>query len=156
MILLFTPLGGSSENVGTALFIACTTATPFLLLFEKIQRRTGVEPLMRICGVFFILKAVLMILAPSIVSIYMIEMLQTVTYGFLYPPLYYLVLQRIAAKDMDKTIYVAAIYKSGGQVYTTSVIAYSLGKYCETIAAHGNAFGEAAAVYGYYAKAYFA
>ena len=62
----------------------------------------------------------------------------------------------IAAKDMDKTIYVAAIYKSGGQVYTTSVIAYSLGKYCETIAANGNAFGEAAAVYGYYAKNYFA
>lgn len=69
---------------------------------------------------------------------------------------WYAAVEGIAAKDMDKTIYVAAIYKSGGQVYTTSVIAYSLGKYCETIAANGNEFGEAAAVYGYYAKSYFA
>ena len=61
----------------------------------------------------------------------------------------------IAAKDMDKTIYVAAIYRSNGTVYTTSVIAYSLGRYCETIAANGNEFGAATAVYGYYAKAYF-
>ena len=61
----------------------------------------------------------------------------------------------IAAKDMDKTIYVAAIYRSGGTVYTTKVIPYSLGRYCESIAANGNAFGAATAVYGYYAKAYF-
>ena len=62
----------------------------------------------------------------------------------------------IAAKDMDQTIYVAAIYKSGGTAYTTSVIAYSLGKYCQTMADNGNELGAAAAVYGYYAKAYFA
>ena len=62
----------------------------------------------------------------------------------------------ISAKDMDQTIYVAAIYKSGGTTYTTSVIAYSLGKYCQTMADSGNALGAAAAVYGYYAKAYFA
>ncbi len=61
----------------------------------------------------------------------------------------------IAAKDMDKTVFIAAIYRSGGTVYTTSVIPYSLGRYCETIAANGNAFGAATAVYGYYAKAYF-
>ena len=49
----------------------------------------------------------------------------------------------------------AAIYRSGGTVYTTKVIPYSLGRYCESIAANGNAFGAATAVYGYYAKAYF-
>ena len=62
----------------------------------------------------------------------------------------------IAAKDIDKTIYVAAVYKSGGTVYVSKVIPYSIGKYCETIAAQGNAFGAATAVYGYYAKTYFA
>ena len=62
----------------------------------------------------------------------------------------------IAAKDMDQTVYVAAIYKSGGKTYTTSVIAYSLGKYCQTMADSGNALGAATAVYGYYAKEYFA
>ena len=62
----------------------------------------------------------------------------------------------IAAKDMDKTIYVVAIYKSGGTAYTSKVIPYSIGKYCEGIAANGNSFGAATAVYGYYAKTYFA
>ncbi len=68
---------------------------------------------------------------------------------------WYASVEGISAKDMDKTIYVAAIYKSDGVVYTTSVISYSLGRYCETIAANGNEFGAATAVYGYYAKAYF-
>ena len=62
----------------------------------------------------------------------------------------------IAAKDIDQTIYVVAIYKSGGTAYTSKVIPYSIGKYCETIAANGNSFGAATAVYGYYAKTYFA
>ena len=69
---------------------------------------------------------------------------------------WYAAVEGIAAKDMDQTIYVAAIYRSGGEIYTTKVIAYSLGKYCSTIAASGNEFGAAAAVYGYYAKNYFA
>ena len=62
----------------------------------------------------------------------------------------------IAAKDIDRTVYVAAMYHSGGTLHTTSVIAYSLGTYCQSVAANGNAFGAATAVYGYYAKAYFA
>ncbi len=61
----------------------------------------------------------------------------------------------IAAKAVDETIYVAGIYTSNGTTYCSGVIAYSLGKYCKTIADKGNAFGAATAVYGYYAKAYF-
>ena len=62
----------------------------------------------------------------------------------------------IAAKQIDETIYVAAVYTSAGVSYPTNVISYSLGNYCKTIAANGEAFGAATAVYGYYAKAYFA
>ena len=62
----------------------------------------------------------------------------------------------IAAKSIDETIYVAGYYTSNGVAYPTSVISYSLGKYCQTIAANGEVFGAATAVYGYYAKAYFA
>ena len=62
----------------------------------------------------------------------------------------------IAAKSIDETIYVAGFYTSNGVSYPTSIISYSLGNYCKTIAANGEAFGAATAVYGYYAKAYFA
>ena len=102
LIQVFTRLGGGSEHVGTALFLACTTAAPFLLFFEKIQKKTGVVILMRLAGLFYVLKAALLIFAPSIVSVYFIELLQTFTYAFLYPSLYYFVGMRIDAADTAK------------------------------------------------------
>ena len=57
---------------------------------------------------------------------------------------------------MDETVYVAAVYTSNGVSYPTNIVSYSLGLYCKTLANGGNAFGAATAVYGYYAKAYFA
>ena len=62
----------------------------------------------------------------------------------------------IAAKAIDETIYVAGFYTSDGVSYPTGVISYSLGNYCKTIANNGEAFGAATAVYGFYAKSYFA
>ena len=62
----------------------------------------------------------------------------------------------IAAKQIDEPVYVAGLYTNGGTTYTTPVIGYSLGNYCKNLAANGNAFGAATAVYGFYAKAYFA
>ena len=64
--------------------------------------------------------------------------------------------QGIAAKQIDETVYVAGIYTCDGVASPTSVIAYSLGNYCKTIATNGEPFGAATAVYGYYAKSYFA
>ena len=60
----------------------------------------------------------------------------------------------IAAKQMDDTIYVAAVYTSGSTTYHTNVIPYSLGAYCKNVSS--TTIGAATAVYGYYAKAYFA
>ena len=66
----------------------------------------------------------------------------------------------IAAKDMDKTYYITCVFESGGRTVTTGIISYSLGKYCaDKAAADGDAqqsFAQATAVYGYYAKNYFA
>ena len=102
LIQVFTRISGGSEHVGVCLFLACITAAPAQIYFERIQRRVSVVTLLRLTGIFYIAKAVLLIFATSITSVYVIGLLQTVTYGFLYPPLYYLVIQRIAAKDMAK------------------------------------------------------
>ena len=102
MIHQFSCIGGGSENVGIALFLACTMAAPVSLFFERIQRHISIVLLMRLSGFFYILKAVLFIYASSIVSIYLIELLQVCTYAFLYPSLYYLVIRRIQPEDMAK------------------------------------------------------
>lgn len=66
----------------------------------------------------------------------------------------------IAAKNLDETYYVAAVYTDGsGNSYCTGVIAYSLSKYCMNNAKDGSVMQElaaATAMYGYYAKEYFA
>ena len=73
---------------------------------------------------------------------------------------YHGIVEGIAAKEMDQTIYTTAVYVSGGVTYTTGIIAYSIGTYCEGLAANDNADAQqlaaGAAVYGYYAKTYFA
>ena len=69
-------------------------------------------------------------------------------------------LSGIAAKEMGNTFYVGGVYTSGGQTYYTSMINYSMGKYCDTIAGKtGSAQQELAkttAVYGATAREYFA
>lgn len=72
---------------------------------------------------------------------------------------YWGAVEGIAAKEMDQVFYVAAVYENEGMAFYTNVIAYSLGKYCTSIAAkQSSAMKDLAAytaVYGYYAKDYF-
>ena len=74
--------------------------------------------------------------------------------------LYSAAVPNIAAKEMDSTIYAAAVYTCNGELCTTGIIPYSLGYYCESIAAKDNSdaqdLASHTAVYGYYAKVYFA
>ena len=72
---------------------------------------------------------------------------------------YYASVAGIAAKELDKTMYVSVVYH-GSTRYCSGVIAYSVGRYLEGIAGNPNSDAQelaaAAAVYSYYAKRYFA
>lgn len=65
----------------------------------------------------------------------------------------------IAAKELDETVFVVGVYACDGVTYSTGVLAYSIGRYCEGIAAKDTSeqqmFAQATAIYGYYAKEYF-
>ena len=66
----------------------------------------------------------------------------------------------IAAKELDQTVFVVGVYEYNGTTYTTGVLNYSIGKYCESIAAKDSSdqqsFAQVTAVYGYCAEEYFA
>ena len=66
----------------------------------------------------------------------------------------------IAAKELEKTVFACGVYEVNGEQYCTGVFSYSLGYYCITKAANGDAnvqpFAKSIAVYSYYAKQYFA
>ncbi len=99
---MFLPMGGSSQHVGAALAVASFSAAPFMLLFEKVQKKINIMLLMRLSGVFYVMKAVLMFFASSIWQVYAIVCLQTVTYGFIYPSLFYFAKMKIDKEDMAK------------------------------------------------------
>ena len=64
----------------------------------------------------------------------------------------------IAAKDLAKAVYVAAVYSDGTTTWTSGVLGYSIGAYCSSQAIGTGTMAElakATAVYGYHAKAYF-
>lgn len=66
----------------------------------------------------------------------------------------------MAAKEIGKTVYVAVVYRAGGEAYCSGVVAYNIDSYCARYATStGSDMQELAAattVYGYYAKNYFA
>ena len=71
---------------------------------------------------------------------------------------YHAVVDGIAAKDLDQTLYVAGGYMCDGVSYCTGVLAYSIGTYCTTQAAGTGTtadLAKATAVYGYHAKKLF-
>ena len=64
----------------------------------------------------------------------------------------------IAAKDLAKAVYVAAVYSDGTTTWTSGVLGYSIGVYCSNQATGTGTMAElakATTVYGYHAKAYF-
>ena len=88
-ISLFEKIGGGSEDVGIALFIACMTAAPFYMVFEKIIKKHSIYKMMKMAGIFFMIKSILLLISTQVWHVYVIELLQFVTYGFIYQPLYY-------------------------------------------------------------------
>ena len=101
-IEIFKGIGGGSEHVGIALFVACTTAVPYFFLFEKMRKKVGIHVFLRMGGIFFMLKATLLLFATQIWHVYLIQLLQLFTYGFIHQPLYYLARARVSQADLVK------------------------------------------------------
>jgi hypothetical protein len=61
----------------------------------------------------------------------------------------------IAAKYLDQTVYVAAVYDCNGVIHSSGVLPYSIAAYCQKPPAGVQDLASAAAIYGLTAKEYF-
>ena len=114
-IAIFERIGGGSEDVGIAMFAACLSAVPFFLYFEKLRLKIDIYFFMKLAGICFMLKTILLILATQVWHIYLIQLMQTVTYAALYQPLYYMARRQISEADLVKGQAVAvSMYTLGG------------------------------------------
>lgn len=117
LIEIVRPLGGDSGSVGIALFIATAVEMPVIVFFDKVREKITDNWLLKLSGVFFLLKALLFLLTPNVTAIYMIQVMQTVTYCFLAPTQLFYANNKIDPVDMVK-----------GQAFITA--SYTLGCAC--------------------------
>ncbi len=113
-IRIFGRLGGDSSSVGTALFIATIAEMPVFFWFDRVRAHIPNTALLKISGVSFLLKAVLLLFAPSVTSIYLIQILQATSYAFLSPTQLYYANDRVDKADMVKgQAFITASYTLG-------------------------------------------
>ena len=114
MIEVFAPLGGNSSNVGTALFIATVAEMPVLVYFDKVRKVIPDNRLLKLAGISFLAKSVMLLMAPSVAAIYWIQLIQATSYGFLSPTQLYYANSKVAAADMVKgQAFITASYTLG-------------------------------------------
>ena len=114
LIAILGRLGGDSSHVGTALFIASMSGAPVIFFFSLIRKRSKDTRLLKIAALSFLVKAVLFYFAESITAIYLLQLLQITSYGFLGPVQVYYANEKVEQTDMVK-----------GQAFITA--AYALG-----------------------------
>lgn len=76
-------VGGTSKEMGTTLAIAAILEIPVMFGFSYIVKRYRSSALLAVCGVFFLLKSLIYLLAGSVEMIYAAQLLQPFSYALL-------------------------------------------------------------------------
>ena len=114
LISIMERLGGDSSNVGTALFISSLSGAPVIFFYSFFHKRMKNETLLKISALTFLLKAILFCIAPAIGFVYMLEVLQSTSYGFLGPTQVFYAGSRVRSADMVKgQAFIGAAYTLG-------------------------------------------
>lgn len=114
LIAIMGRLGGDSRHVGMALFIATVAEAPVLFFFSQVRTKISDHWLLRLAGVSFLLKSVLFLVAPSIPFLYLTQLLQMTSYGFLSPVQVYYADEKVCPWDMVKgQAFITASYTLG-------------------------------------------
>ena len=114
MIKVMEKLGGNSSSVGIALFVATAIETVVLLYLDRIRKIARDNTLFKIAALSYLLKSVLVLIAPNVLSIYFIQLLQATSYTFLAPVQLYYANNKVSQDDMVKgQAFITASYTLG-------------------------------------------
>lgn len=102
MIQIITPLGGTEAQMGTAVFIAALLELPTMALIDKIMKKIKVKNLLLISGTAFLIKTLLMLIAPNMAVVYISQAMQMFAYAVFIPAGAYFVNETMARLDQVK------------------------------------------------------
>lgn len=111
LIHVVTRIGGNSQSMGTAIFIAASLELPVMAIFSIVVKKVGVRRMIILSAAFFMIKAIGVLFAYNIPLLYMNQILQIFTFAIIIPASVYYINDLMEEKDRIK-----------GQAYTTSAI----------------------------------
>ena len=102
MIQIITPLRGTEAQMGTAVFIAAILELPTMALIDKVMKKISCRNLLLIAGAAFLIKTLLMLIAPNMAVVYISQAMQMFAYAVFIPVSAYFVNQTMKRLDQVK------------------------------------------------------
>lgn len=121
--------GGGSAEVGTATAVAAICETVTVIFFSRYMKKFSLSFLLRVSGIFFVLKNLATLLSGSVFTFYLAQTLQMYAWGLICVGSVYFVNLTIDARDRGKgqsyagmTLTVATVIGSsiGGRLMDTA------------------------------------
>ena len=102
MIQIITPLGGTEAQMGIAVSCAALLELPTMALIDKIIKKISVKNLLLISGIAFLIKTLLMLIAPNMIVVYISQAMQMFAYAVFIPAGAYFVNRTMERLDQVK------------------------------------------------------
>ncbi|MBQ6016359.1 MAG: MFS transporter [Clostridiales bacterium] len=102
MIQIITPLGGTEAQMGIAVSCAAILELPTMALIDKIMKKISVKNLLLISATAFLIKTLLMLIAPNMGVVYISQAMQMLAYAVFIPAGAYFVNRTMARLDQVK------------------------------------------------------
>ena len=85
MLQVIQPLGGTGEDMGQIFSVMAFLEIPTMMFFEQINRRFSCQTLLKVSGIGYVIKTVLIWQAPSVKMVLLAQFLQPVSFALLLP-----------------------------------------------------------------------
>lgn len=99
MVHVIDRVGGAESLMGIILGVSAVTELISMPLFPKLQRKFGITALLRFSAAFFVVRLVLLLLAPSGGFLYLAAVAQFASSGILLPAIVYYVAQTLTPEQ---------------------------------------------------------
>ena len=102
LVNVVTSRGGTTGDLGTALFVMAAFELPTAFIFQRLYRRLGGGRLLLMSMVFCFFKALALFLSPSLPFVLLSQPLQMLGYGLFTPTSVYYVNESVPPEDQVK------------------------------------------------------
>ncbi len=99
MVHVIDRVGGAESLMGIILGVSAVTELISMPLFPKLQRKFGITALLRFAATFFVVRLVLLLLAPSGGFLYLAAVAQFASSGILLPAIVYYVAETLTPEQ---------------------------------------------------------